>query len=300
MRRASAVLAIVGCAASVTLSATSQQQPFRGTTELVPVYTTVQDRNGRLIPDLRKEDFVVTDNGKEQPIAFFSNEVTPFTVVVMLDQSHSMSGHQTAIANAAAAFVNEMSPDDKARIGRLGYRILIEPEQFTSQKDELLQVVRRTPGDAGASPVWQSIDRSITALYGLEGRRVVLIMTDGHDNPATNQPKTTFKDIADRARRANVMVYAIGFSSTDNPGEPDKPDERLRLLADLSGGGYFEMKETADLAGHFTRVAHELHHQYWIGFEPAKRDGKAHEIKVRVKVPGMTARARQSYIAPTK
>jgi len=298
MRLFAVVVIAVTALAATSPAADEPLQQFRGSTDLVPVYTTVQDKEGRLVPDLRKEDFVVTDNGKEQPIAFFSNEVTPFTVVVMLDQSHSMQGHQEQIADAASAFVNELSPDDKARIGRLGFRILIEPQEFTGRKAELLSFVRRSPGDAGASPVWLSIDTSITALYGLEGRRVILIMTDGHDHPAGNQPRTTFKDVADRVRRANVMVYAIGFAATDSPGEKDKPDERLRLLADLSGGGYFEMNDNADLTLLFKRVAAELHHQYWIGFEPSKRDGKVHDIKVRLKRPGMTARARQSYLAP--
>jgi Ca-activated chloride channel homolog len=300
MRSATVVLLAMSALVATPPVAADAPHQFRGSTELVPVYTTVQDRQGRLVPDLRKEDFAVSDNGKEQPIAFFSNEVTPFTVVVMLDQSHSMQGHQEQIGDAASAFVKELSSDDKARIGRLGYRVTLEPQEFTGQKETLLSFVRRSPGDAGASPVWLSIDMSITALYGLEGRRVILIMTDGHDHPAGNQPRTTFKDVADRVRRANVMVYAIGFAATDSPGEKDKPDERLRLLADLSGGGYFEMNESADLTELFKRVAEELHHQYWIGFEPAKRDGKVHDIKVRVKRPGMTARARQSYVAPDK
>jgi Ca-activated chloride channel family protein len=296
---AAILTASLGAGASVTGAADPARQ-FRTATELVPVYTTVKDRQGRLVPDLRKEDFVVTDNGKEQPISVFSNEVTPFTAIVMLDRSQSMSEHRRVIARAAAAFVTEMSSGDKARIGHFGYRIQIEPAQFTSDKDDLYAVIRQQPGDAGASPVWLSVDKSITALYGLPGRRVVLLMSDGHDHPAGNQPETSFKDVADRVRRADVMVYAIGFASSRGPGGEEKPDERLRTLADISGGGYFEMTDPSEMTQHFTRVAEELHHQYWIGFEPPKRDGKVHEIKVKVKQSGMNARARQSYVAPAK
>jgi len=283
--------------------AAGQQAPaqFKSSTEVVSVYTTVHDRSGRLVPDLQKEDFVVLDNGKEQPLTLFSNEATPFTAVVMLDQSGSMRPHRDKIVDAASAFVRQLTPVDKARIGRLGWRIQIEPPQFTSRQEDLLQVLRQVVGDAGASPVWLSVDQSITALYGLEGRRVILLMSDGQDAPADNQRQASFKDVVDRLRRANVMVYAIGFSASeyrDGRTQFERPSENLRKMADISGGGYFEMTDTSDMTGHFVRVAEELHHQYWLGFEPPKRDGKVHEIQVRIKRQGMTARARQSYLAP--
>ena len=283
--------------------AAGQQAPaqFKSSTEVVSVYTTVHDRSGRLVPDLQKEDFVVLDNGKEQPLTLFSNEATPFTAVVMLDQSGSMRPHRDKIVDAASAFVRQLTPVDKARIGRLGWRIQIEPPQFTSRQEDLLQVLRQVVGDAGASPVWLSVDQSITALYGLEGRRVILLMSDGQDAPADNQRQASFKDVVDRLRRANVMVYAIGFSASeyrDGRTQFERPSENLRKMADISGGGYFEMTDTSDMTHLFVRVAEELHHQYWLGFEPTKRDGKVHEIQVRIKRQGMTARARQSYLAP--
>ena len=300
--RASAVLAIAALAA-VPLAA-RQQAPvqFKSSTEVVSVYTTVHDRSGRLVPDLQKEDFVVLDNGKEQPLTHFSNEATPFTAVVMLDQSGSMRPHRDAIVDAASAFVRQLTPVDKARIGRLGWRIQIEPSQFTNRQEDLLQVLRQVVGDAGASPVWLSVDQSITALYGLDGRRVILLMSDGQDAPADNQRQASFKDVVDRLRRANVMVYAIGFSASeyrDGRTKFERPSENLRKMADISGGGYFEMTDTQDMTRLFVRVAEELHHQYWLGFEPSKHDGKVHEIQVRIKRQGMTARARQSYLAPT-
>lgn len=290
--------------ASATLVAGRQTTTqFKSSTEVVSVYTTVKDATGRLIPDLKKEDFVVLDNGKEQPLTHFSNEATPFTVVVMLDQSGSMRPHRDAIVDAASAFVQQLTPVDKARIGRLGWRIQIDPPQFTHRTDLLLQVLRQGVGDAGASPVWLAVDQSITALYGLEGRRVILLMSDGQDAPADNQRQTTFRDVVDRLRRANVMVYAIGFSPSeyrDGRTRFERPHENLRKIADVSGGGYFEMTDTSEMTRHFTRVAEELHHQYWLGFEPPKRDGKIHEIEVRIRKPNMTARARQSYVAPGK
>ena len=213
-----------------------------------------------------------------------------------------MIQHLPVIRDAAAAFVDQMLPDDKARIGSIGTRITIAPPEFTSSHEILRSMIGQSMG-GGSSPVWLSIDQSITALYGQPGRRVILILSDGHDEPSDNHPRTPFKSVAERIRRAEVMVYAVGFSAVDmRDGNTriEHADKRLRELADISGGGYFELTDPADLKRLFTRVSEELHRQYWLGFEPKKRDGKFHEIRVKVKRPGMTARARQSYLAPSK
>jgi VWFA-related protein len=77
----------------------------------------------------------------------------------------------------------------------------------------------------------------------------------------------------------------------------DKPDEGLPKIAEATGGGYFELTSTNDLAATFTRVAEELHHQYALGFTPTVLDGKMHTLQVRVASPNMTVRARRSYLA---
>jgi hypothetical protein len=99
------------------------------------------------------------------------------------------------------------------------------------------------------------------------------------------------------------MVYALAFADIQRrPGKDPRiiaPDSGLRKLADDSGGGYFEIRDTETLGDVFTRVAEELHRQYWLGFAPPARDGKVHKIVVKVKRPGMAVRARQSYVAPS-
>lgn len=77
-----------------------------------------------------------------------------------------------------------------------------------------------------------------------------------------------------------------------------KPDPNLRTLADVSGGGYFELSKATDLASTFTRVADELHRQYLLGFVTPVTDGALHRLEVRVKRPGVQIKARKSYLAP--
>ena len=236
---------VLATVAAVTVLATLDAQvqaPFRAGTDLVPVYTTVQDRDGRLVPDLRQEDFSITDEGKAQRITFFSNEVSPFSVVVLLDRSGSMMPHLGVIREAAAAFVDQMLPGDQARIGNIGTRITIAPAEFTSSHEALRDVLARPLG-GGSSPVWLSVDMSITALYGQTGRRVVLILSDGHDEPSANHPRTPFKSVAERVRRTDVMVYAVGFGTPevqhDGKIRIEHADSKLHELAAVSGGGLF-------------------------------------------------------------
>ena len=107
----------------------------------------------------------------------------------------------------------------------------------------------------------------------------------------------------DRARADEVMIYAIGLESDYFDGQRmvrASPTAGCEKIADETGGGYFELKKTSDLAPTFTRVAQELHSQYVLGFTPTQLDGKVHKLAVRVKKPGMTARARRSYLAGTE
>ena len=283
-----------------------EARQFRSQTELVPIYATVQDANKRLVPDLKQSDFIVTDNGKEQPLTYFSNEIAPFSVVIILDRSGSMYEHQYVIRDAAMAFVVRMMPEDQGRIGSFGNyfgnRVVISPPNFTSNKAELVEVLQAPIGLGGASPVWIAVDQSITALTSQVGRRVVLIFSDGDDQPLPSVVPVKLKDVIERSRVTNTMVYAIGFAEVQRrQGKEPRikpPDEGLSKVAEETGGGYFEVSDTSKLGDTFTRVVEELHRQYILGYAPPARDGKVHKITVRVKQAGMTVRARQSYVAP--
>ena len=82
--------------------------------------------------------------------------------------------------------------------------------------------------------------------------------------------------------------------------KPRAPYKNLRVIADETGGGYYELGPSDELAATFARIAEELHRQYWMAFTPAKLDGRVHEIDVKVKKRGLDVRARQSYIADPK
>ena len=320
-----ACIAIVAAfAAAASPSARQTQEPvFRAATRTVPVYVTVTDAEGRLVPDLGRDDFEILDNGKPQAISIFASDIQPIMVVMMLDRSGSMVDNFRRVQEAAEQFVTRLLPADKARIGSFSYRIQVDPRTFTSDRNELLRILYKELQEPGPTPLWNAISVGMTALTRQEGRRVVLVFTDGADRPGNDRATNiSLGDLMKRAREEDVMVYGVGLAGRmptggmgrrggyggggryppppggwSAAGRTQKPDEGLSKLAAESGGGYFELESTDDLGSTFARVADELHRQYAMGFSPEKLDGKTHKLEVRVKKPGMTARARKSYVA---
>jgi Ca-activated chloride channel family protein len=268
------------------------QQVFRAGAQTVPIYATVLDRAGRLVPDLQQEDFEVYDDGKLQTLTQFKSDVQPITVVVMLDTSGSMTANIDFLKVAAEQFVLRLLPEDKARIGSFSDLIYVSP-RFTNDRDSLIRYVREEIRFGNPTHLWDAIDESMTQMDGETGRRVVLVFTDGEDSFSK---RVDFDAVVERARTQEFMVYAIGLQS-QFMGRVTRPDRNLRRLAEETGGGYFELRRTADLNATFTRVADELHRQYVLGFTATSLDGRVHKLDVRVKKEGMTVRARRSYVA---
>ena len=283
----------------VALAAQQPQTPvFRSGTEIVDLYVTATDENGRLVPTLLEEDFEILDEDQLQEIVLFENEVRPITVVVMLDTSASMTPALELLMAGAEQFLIRMLPDDVGKVGAFNDKIQILPETgFTGDRDALIRALDRLQF-GNPTRLYDAVSASIDALQGVEGRKVVLVFTDGEDT----QHAIGWRDVLEKARAAEVMIYTIGLESDYFNGVRQvrsRPDGRLKTFAEETGGGYFELKHTDELGPTFTRVAQELHSQYVLGFAPSVRDGKLHELEVRIKRRGLTARARKSYIAPT-
>jgi Ca-activated chloride channel family protein len=292
MKRSAILLIVLSCATA--LVAARQQNPiFRSSNKTVPIYATVTDKSGRLIPGLVQDDFQIFDNAKPVPTTLFINEIQHIKVVVMLDTSGSMTLTYDLLKQSAEQFVLRLLPEDRARIGSFSEpgRIKLSPE-FTGNRDELIRILRNDIDFGDGTALWDAVDVGMTALAGLDGRRVVLAFTDGDDNMS----KHSLNDCMKRAQNEEFMIYAIGLESRMG-NQTTKPDAGLKKIANETGGGYFELKSAADLNSTFTRVAQELHSQYVIGFSPATLDGKLHLIDVKMKDPSMLARGRKSYVA---
>jgi Ca-activated chloride channel family protein len=289
------VFALLTALILATGSLIGQQATFKSGTSIVPVLTTVTDNQGRLVPNLEQEDFTILDNGKQQTITLFQNETQPFTVVVMLDFSFSMTTHLDLLKQATEQFILRMLPADKGQVGAFSDKIQFSGE-FTSDRDDLVAALKDLQF-GNPTRLYDAIDASIDVLKDVDGRKIVLVFTDGDDTAS----RRGMGDVLDKAKATETMIYAIGLESEFPiaPGrmQRTRPDRGLRKLADETGGGYFELKKTTELAPTFTRVAQELHSLYTIGFQPAVLDNKEHRLEVKMKQPGQTGRARKSYIA---
>ena len=225
-----------------------RQGVFRSGTRVVSIFATVIDAQKRLVPDLAKADFEILDNEKPQEIQVFVNEVQPITVVVMLDTSASMTGNLALLVNAAEQFLIRLQPKDKGLVGAFNDKIEFFPATFTSDRDRLVRSLKDL--DFGnPTRLYDAIHASIGRLKDIDGRRVVLVFTDGDD---TDSPWASGK-VLDEARNDEVMIYAIGLRSDYFNGQRQvrsRPDPGLKQLAEETGGGYFELEKSERPGAH--------------------------------------------------
>lgn len=315
MRRLLVFGTCVACLLGAVGAAGRQQPIFRGEGDAVRVFATVTDGDGRLVTTLTRDDFEVRDEGTPQPITLFDNAPQRIRLIVMLDVSGSMAGNLPLLRAAAEQLFARLRPDDVARVGTFGHEIIISPS-FTRDPTDLGTVLPRRIATNAPTPLWRALDEALDAFGApTDERPVILVLSDGKDSGPTRFGQHFFSpgEIIDRARDDDVMVYGIGMRSrTARPRQPgligpgslqamlmaDLPDPGLALVARDTGGGYTQIRFGQDLAAAFAQVADELHGQYLLGFAPPERDGKAHDISVRVDQRGMKVRARRSYVAP--
>jgi Ca-activated chloride channel family protein len=281
-------------AAAMSIGLVAQQPTFKTGTQVVSIFATVTDAQKRLVPGLSQDDFSVFDNEKPQPLVYFDNSIRPINVVVMLDTSGSMTLTIDLLKQAAEQFLIRLLPEDKARVGAFNDKIQINA-RWSNDRDQLVTDAKNLDYGNGTR-LWDAVAACLDELKQIDGRKVVLVFTDGDDT----ESKTRLGTVLDRARAEEVMIYAIGLESRYFDGQRQvrtKPDSGLRKISDETGGGYFELTRASDLAPTFTKVAQELHSQYVIGFTPTLLDNKVHKLMVKLKQPGMTAQARRSYLA---
>ena len=221
---------------------------------------------------------------------------------------------------------------DKARIGSFSKAIQIDPTDFTSDRETLLKILRNDLQDDGPTPLWNAVDTGIDKLLLEQGRRVVLVFTDGVDMPLNfSNNNKSLKDVMKRAEEQDVMVYAIGLAGengcagfraapiargTMSPGaigglggrglggysggrpQMEGPDEGLPKIAAATGGGYFELTSPRDLAFDVSRASPtSCIISTRSASRPEKLDGKMHDLTVKTSRPDVTVRARKRYLA---
>jgi Ca-activated chloride channel family protein len=285
----------------VAFQQTPQQPTFRAGTRTVAVYASVTDEAGGFLLDLTRDDFELRDDGQLQPLTQFATTVEPLSAIVLLDGSRSMVNALNTVIAAADHFVIRLMPGDEARVGSFSDEVRME-NAFTSNRDELARQVNDLFDlRIGTSTrLWDAVSEAVGSFQEehTDRRKVVIVFTDGDDTWST----TSFDDAIGRARRADVMIYAVLIrGGVQRPPEDRlyrRPPPDFSRLAAVTGGGYYPVDNPLDdLNSISTEIAEELHNQYVLGFVPQQLDGKLHKLDVRVKRPHTRVRARQSYVA---
>jgi len=187
-----------------------QEQAVELKGELVEVPVVVRDQDNRYIPDLKKEDFIVSEDGIEQPITLFAHTEEPFHVVLLIDTSGSTQEELPQIQTAAIAFVNQLHPRDQLMIISFANAVRIESD-FTSDRGKLTQAIRQTrPG--GATVLYDAVQEATERLRPIKGRKAMVLFTDGVD---TASVRADYNETLSELEESNVLVYSIRYDTLE-------------------------------------------------------------------------------------
>jgi VWFA-related protein len=284
MLRALVLASALGVVSGAFWPTSAQDRAFRASVHMVAVYPLVSGPDGRLVTDLKPDDFTVLDNGQPANISIFSSDTQPITAALLLDMSSSMDDHLKRVREAALGFVNAIGPDDRVRIGTFGAEIALSP-LLTGDKAVLSRILREELWPGGSTPLWNALDTSMRSLAPEPGRRTIVVVTDGIDTSTATQDA-----VISRAIGGLFMVYAIGL-------EGKGLSQKLVNLIAQTGGGHFNLKRADDLASGFARLTEELQQQYLVGFTPSPLDGRTHQLEIRVRRPGVRVQAPKQFVA---
>jgi VWFA-related protein len=264
--------------------------------ELVVLPVTITDRHGRLVSDLPRDRFAVYDNGRRQNVALFTNEDTPVTVGLVLDNSGSMRRKLGEVVAAALAFARASNPEDElftlefsddVKDALPGRRLFAN--DLTELEGALMALV---PG--GRTALYDALVAGLDRLAeGTRPRRVLVLVSDGGDNAST----ATLHDVLARARASNVTIYTIGVFDRD---DPDANAGALKSIAATTGGERFLPASAGPLLTDCQRIAREIRSGYTIGYVPPDRDGVFHRVRVQVDAADgrkLNVRTRPGYFA---
>jgi len=176
---------------------------------LVSLPVSVMDRDGKFIPNLRKEDFHVWENGVEQQVAYFASTEKPFTVALVIDTSGSTKNKLEDIQDAAIAFVEQLRPDDKVMIVSFNdkIRVLSEP---TNDRFILRDAIRETDAGSGTR-LYDAVDMIINQYFNrIQGRKALVLFTDGVD---TTSNRADYNSTVRDAEELDALIYPVEYDT---------------------------------------------------------------------------------------
>ena len=288
------------------------EEVVRIDTHLIHLNVRVADQSGRLLPDLKQDDFLVSENGVRQEIAHFEPVTAPVNLVLLLDLSGSTKDRMKVMKRAARKFVDYVSPDTRIAVAAFTRKFMVI-SNFTGDrkllKDRIDGVKNFHSGTAFYDSMWSALD----LFQETEGKRkAVVVLTDGVDNSLSHddyEPRHPFDDLLARVTQEEVTVYPIYFDTEyeavvkrrggDSHEAYVTARRQLQQVSDSSGGTLFKAERAEDLEGVYQRVASELQALYSISYYPLDKDydGGWRTVSVRVTRAQAQVRAKPGYYA---
>jgi VWFA-related protein len=281
-------------------AALPQQQPlFRAHSDLVVVHAMVEDRRGRAVADLTRDNFLVYDDNRPQTLTMFSAADAPATIGLLIDNSTSMANKRERVIAAAVEFASLSHPDDEVFVLTFNEHVRVAwPLQVLNASS--LSVLRSTLGDQigarGQTALYDAVLSGLERLsHGSHPRQVLVLVSDGGDNASRH----AVTDMMSAVESSNAMVYAVSMRDRVDPGDHGL----LRRLSERTGGETFSTEDVADVPDALAHIARDIRATYTLGFVPSNpsRDGKRRELRVVARQPGgptLRVRARSGYMAP--
>ncbi len=273
--------------------------------DLVLMYTSVFDKNGRFVGGLPKDKFKIFEDGIAQTIASFSQEDVPVSMGILLDLSGSMRGKIDQVNKAALAFIKASNPQDQVFL--IGFNEEVELLQdFTSDIDEITDALDNTVVSGGTAlydAVYLGVQKAHT---GSKAKKAIVVITDGEDRDSYYK----LDELVAKVQESDVQVFCIGFLNAVpdrglfgrwSKSVPEKAHDALARISEETGGKSFFPDKVTDIHGIVSEIASELRNQYSIGYfsSNAARDGTFRRVKIELTSAGDNhLRYRRGYYAP--
>jgi VWFA-related protein len=263
--------------------------PVRASIEFTGVGT------GQIPAALTREDIDVFEDGVKQEMDVFQEAVQPVTFMMALDASGSMKKSAGRAQEAAREFIDAMRPEDQ--VGLMMFATKAEAIEAPTDKREMTRAAIDNYVADGGTALYDALYDSLVQLAkARETRRVLVVVTDGIDENATsNGPGSlrSWDEVLDKLAQTDATVYAVGIGSRVER-------DRLRLLAERSGGGAYFPSDVSTLASDYQKILDELRRRYVLGYQSTnrKRDGQWRTVEIRPRSRDIEIRSRGGYYAP--
>ncbi|HEY3838338.1 MAG TPA: VWA domain-containing protein [Bryobacteraceae bacterium] len=256
-------------------------------THLVVCDTTVQDKSGRPVTDLKQSAFTVSENGVKQEIRLFRHNDGPVSLGLLIDNSGSMRDKRNSVEAAALELVKASNPGNEVFVVNFNDEVHFDNphgKNFTTDRQEIQEALTRIDS-RGDTAIWKAIVDSIAWMKKAHREtHVLVVVTDGVDDAS----HLKLEDLVRSAQQSDVTIYVIGLLADEEKRSAHDARRQLSLLAEATGGEAFYPHKLADVERIAQQVARQMSSQYVIGYKPSNEalDGAFRRIKVTVKAAG--------------